>query len=69
MVGDPPPYDRVEPINKEMSSSTQVLPDDLLHLGENRCDTCPRGFDEQLPVRIAPNVLPKEVETLFYVRD
>jgi len=49
-----------------MGGSTQVLPDDLLHFGENRGNTFPSGLDEQLPVRIAPNVLP---ETFFYVRD
>ena len=52
-----------------MSGTTQVLSDDLLHFGENRYNTLPSGLDKQLAVRIAPNVLPKEVETFFYVRD
>jgi hypothetical protein len=52
-----------------MSGATQVLSDDLLHFGENRHNTLPSGLDKQLAVRIAPNVLPKEVETFFYVRD
>src|SRR4051812_25795305 len=52
-----------------MSGTTQVLSDDLLHFGENRDNTLPSGLDKQLAVRIAPNVLPKEVETFFYVRD
>src|ERR1700693_2911186 len=52
-----------------MSGTTQVLADDLLHFGDNRHNTLPSGLDKQLAVRIAPNVLPKEVETLFYVRD
>src|SRR5262252_620930 len=52
-----------------MSGTTQVLSDDLLHFGENRHNTLPSGLDKQLAVRIAPNVLPKEVETFFYVRD
>src|ERR1039457_5101049 len=52
-----------------MSGSTQVLSDDLLHFGENRHNTLPSGLDEQLPVRIAPTALPKEVETFFYMRD
>ena len=48
-----------------MSGATQVLPDDLLHFGENRCNTFPSGLNKQLPVWIAPNVLLKEVETFF----
>src|SRR5437660_12566604 len=52
-----------------MSGATSVLSDDLLQLGENRHNTLPSGLDKQLAVRIAPNVLPKEVETFFYVRD
>jgi len=69
VVVGPSSYDRIQPTNKKMSGSTQVLPDDLLHFGENRGNTFPSGLDEQLPVRIAPNVLPEEVETFFYVRD
>jgi hypothetical protein len=52
-----------------MSGSTQVLPDDLLYFGKKGYNTLPGGFDQQFSVRIAPNILPKEVETLFYVRD
>src|SRR5260370_41767605 len=52
-----------------MSGPPQVLSDDLLHFAENRHNTLPSGLDKQLAVRIAPNVLPKEVETFFYVRD
>ena len=49
VVVGPSPYDRIEPINKKMGSSTQVLSDDLLHFGENRYNTFPSGLDKQFP--------------------
>jgi len=52
-----------------MSGATQLLPDDLLHFDKNRHNTLPSGLDKQLAVRIAPNVLPKEVETFPYMCD
>jgi len=52
-----------------MCSPTDVLSYDLLHFGKKRRDILPRGFDQELPIRIAPDVLSKEVEAVPHVRD
>jgi hypothetical protein len=41
-----------------------MLPDDLLHVGKNGRDAFLGGFDDHLPIRIAPDILAKEIEAL-----